>query len=697
VRRKRSEDGERRRVDQDIIDDKAILEAEVMVKKVRVKRGRRDTSAVQGFTDPLFDKQWHLYNSEFNGKDLNVLPVWQQNITGQGVVVAILDDGVEHSHPDIAPNYDVYASWDFIDNDNDSRPVSSSKDDNNHGTRRAGEVAAAKNNYCGVGVAYDARIAGVRMLTDEVEDATEAEALEYMRDYIDIYSSSWGPVDNGEKVDGPGLLVKTAFEEGAKYGRNGKGSIYVWASGNGGVNRDNCNCDGYCSSIYTISISATNEQGIAPYYAEDCTATLAAAYSSGKNTDRRIVTTDLHSQCTEEHSGTSAAAPLAAGVIALAVSANQNLTWRDVQHIIVQTSYHLDTTQCKMNGANRCVNNKIGYGILNSAAIVEQAKSWDTVSEQHVCRITDPPNKAETHQIKSGQRLYVEIYTNACAGLSTEVSQLEHVQAILTISHSQRGALRIDLTSPSGTKSSLLTERPSDKSKNGFDRWSFLTVHMWGEQAVGKWVLTIDTTAGTGMLSYFELVFYGTSSTQCKDCTYCRYNTLTIPGGKSQCVTQCPLGYYTLDNTCLECDSSCYTCLDQTTCTACHSGHFLLYEQNTCVPSCPSTHEVQKSAVNSNVCIAIPAKQWYTRDSTYVIMVAVCLIIILTVVLGVSVHHYRKHNKRVPRSIRAYPVTKPGLQSHTQSQPDYPKQGANVTEYPPVQGARVPSIVPVDI
>ena len=172
-----------------------------------------------------------------------MLPVWQQNITGQGVVVAILDDGVEHTHPDIAPNYvstegtppthppywgnfpisaqdlnyrikylqniftsrnsthfkitsskltlllqDAYASWDFIDNDNDSRPISSSKDDNNHGTRSikssiiclyiiivtelslivlmyrcAGEVAAAKNNFCGVGVAYNARIAGTAL------------------------------------------------------------------------------------------------------------------------------------------------------------------------------------------------------------------------------------------------------------------------------------------------------------------------------------------------------------------------------------------------------------------------------------------------------------------------------------------------------------------------------------------------------
>ena len=52
------------------------------------------------------------------------------------------------------------------------------------------------------------------MLKNKVEDSMEAQALEFRREKIDIYSSSWGPVDDGKKMDGPGLLVKKAFEEG---------------------------------------------------------------------------------------------------------------------------------------------------------------------------------------------------------------------------------------------------------------------------------------------------------------------------------------------------------------------------------------------------------------------------------------------------------------------------------------------------
>ena len=64
-------------------------------------------------------------------------------------------------------------------------------------------------------------------------------------------------------------------------GRNGKGSIFVWASGNGGHRGDSCACDGYTNSIYTISISSAAETNMAPYYLEECASTLATAYSSG--------------------------------------------------------------------------------------------------------------------------------------------------------------------------------------------------------------------------------------------------------------------------------------------------------------------------------------------------------------------------------------------------------------------------------
>ena len=87
-----------------------------------------------------------------------------------------------------------------------------------HGTRCAGEIAAvADNKICSVGVAYNSRIGGIRMLDGEVTDLVEATALSYNRDYIDIYSASWGPDDDGKTVDGPGFLALKAIEDGIKY------------------------------------------------------------------------------------------------------------------------------------------------------------------------------------------------------------------------------------------------------------------------------------------------------------------------------------------------------------------------------------------------------------------------------------------------------------------------------------------------
>ena len=104
-------------------------------------------------------------------------------------------------------------------------------------------------------------------------------------------------------------------------GRNGKGVIYVWASGNGGRHGDNCDCDGYTGSIYTISISSASEHQLSPWYAEKCASTLATTYSSGAYSDQKIVTADIHNKCTDGHTGTSAAAPLAAGIFALVLEA----------------------------------------------------------------------------------------------------------------------------------------------------------------------------------------------------------------------------------------------------------------------------------------------------------------------------------------------------------------------------------------
>lgn len=212
--------------------------------------------------------------------------------------------------------------------------------------RCAGEVAATANNsLCAVGIAFNAKVGGVRMLDGDVTDAVEAQSLGLNPQHIDIYSASWGPDDDGKTVDGPGEMATKAFIDGVTKGRSGKGSIFVWASGNGGREQDNCNCDGYTNSIWTLSISSATEYGDIPWYSEKCSSTLATTYSSGQQNEKQVVTTDLHHMCTSSHTGTSASAPLAAGIVALALEANPNLTWRDMQHI---GKLMLTTTVVKM-------------------------------------------------------------------------------------------------------------------------------------------------------------------------------------------------------------------------------------------------------------------------------------------------------------------------------------------------------------
>lgn len=96
-----------------------------------------------------------------------------------------------------------------------------------------------------------------------------------------IYSCSWGPPDDGQSVEAPQGVIAKAFIKGIKEGRGGKGSIFVFASGNGASVGDNCNYDGYVNSIYTITVGAVDHTNSLPYYAEQCAALLITTYSSG--------------------------------------------------------------------------------------------------------------------------------------------------------------------------------------------------------------------------------------------------------------------------------------------------------------------------------------------------------------------------------------------------------------------------------
>lgn len=466
--------------------------------------------------DPFWSEMWYLNRASTDPRlpDMNVTSAWAQGYSGRGVSVTFLDDGLEWNHADLMANYDPKASTDINGNDDDPMPRYDDSNENKHGTRCAGEVAAVANNsVCGVGVAFNSGIGGIRMLDGDVTDSVEASSLGYNIDHIHIYSASWGPDDNGEVVDGPGPLAKRAFYDGVMRGRRGLGNIFVWASGNGGRFNDSCSCDGYANSIYTFSISSTSERGDKPWYLEECASTLATTYSSGDERygEKEIITTDIRNKCTTKHTGTSAAAPIAAGIIALALEANPKLTWRDVMYVIAVTSRPdaIRSNNYIINKRGFKVSPRYGFGLMNAGGMVEVAKTWRNVPPMISCVTINSQFRVNTvHKINS---LEAVLSTDACAGTPNEVNFIEQVEVIVSIRAPVRGQLEVFLTSPMGTKSHLLPKRSRDLSADGFKRWPFMTVHLWGEMPRGDWLLTVTTPDGTIVqVEEYSLVIHGT-------------------------------------------------------------------------------------------------------------------------------------------------------------------------------------------
>ena len=335
--------------------------------------------------DAKFNEQWHLVNTGQTGgissEDVNITGAWN-SYKGAGVVIGIVDDGLDWNHPDIFTDYDSSLDYDFCNNDGDPTPTSN----NAHGTAAGGVAAATGNNGIGVtGAAPEATLVGLQLISCSTTDVRESNTLGHERQSIDIYSNSWGPSDDGETLSGPGPLMLAALEADALQGRNGNGNIITWAAGNGLDDNDNSNYDGYANLRYTIAVTAVDHKGRQSYYAEPGANILVASPSNGDG--ESITTTDIegsggysNGDYTSTFGGTSSATPLVSGIIALMFEANANLTWRDVQHILVETSRknHANDPSWSTNGAGHLVSHKYGFGVIDAGAAVAASVNWTT-------------------------------------------------------------------------------------------------------------------------------------------------------------------------------------------------------------------------------------------------------------------------------------------------------------------------------
>ncbi|KAF8891204.1 peptidase S8/S53 domain-containing protein [Infundibulicybe gibba] len=483
------------------------------------------SAAAQKFDiqDPLFPLQWHIVNEEFPEHSMNVTPLWDAGFTGKGMTVSIVDDGLDYTSDDLAANFDPTNSYDF--NARTDLPFPAGASDT-HGTRCAGQIGAGRNNNaCGVGIAYDAKIAGVRILGGQVSDADEAAALNLGFQTVSVYSNSWGPTDDGKTMEAPSYLTQKAFVNGITKGRDGKGSIIVFASGNGAEDGDQCNFDGFTNSIYTVTIGAIDYKGLAAPYSERCSANMVVGYSSGSG--RFITTTDKgKNKCSSNHSGTSAATPNAAAVFALALQARPELTWRDIQHLCVHTARMVQSTDPDwgVTAAGRPYSYVFGYGALDGSAFVRAAQDWQLVKPQ--TWLETPTVQVNNGQMTSptrfsgGQPLTRAGFNSTLTitkemVTSANLDKVEHITIQVWITHTKRGDVTVGLVSPNGILSILAVPRPLDSAKTGYFGWKFMTVKHWDENPVGDWKLSVadrGTAGSNGTFLGWNMVVWGSAA-----------------------------------------------------------------------------------------------------------------------------------------------------------------------------------------
>jgi Subtilase family/Proprotein convertase P-domain len=501
-----------RSTSQNIAQHHAVVWAEKQIPRKQYKRQA---------SDPLYPSQWHLHGN--TAVSVQAEWAWQRGKKGAGVTIAVIDDGLQREHPDLKDRFDATHSWDYNGHRADPRPTTKDA----HGTSAAGVAGASQNNgHCGSGVAPEVKLVGIRAIAAPITDHTESQALSRYRNLVNIYSCSWGPIDDAKDLRGPGRLTHLALQYGVINGRSGKGNIFVWAAGNGRVAGDSCNYDGYSNSPFTFSIGAINNRGTQSWYSEGCAGLLAVAPSSGQGIG--ITTTDLmgkygyaSGECTNQFGGTSSAAPLAAGVIALILQDRPELTWRDVLHVIAKGATPVDldgwvTTGGEWHTNQRGYKHSQKYGFGNMVVpklmqtshghkLVPTMKTHVTPTRHFTPHIGALPNVAG---------MYLDVLIDVSA--SPVANFLEQVLVTIEAHHGRRGEVAVILISPHGDHAQSVLSTYHMDTHNEFPTggWTFSTLRHWGEpSANGQWKVRVYDSATsnpyTGYLKSVKLTFMG--------------------------------------------------------------------------------------------------------------------------------------------------------------------------------------------
>ena len=507
-----------------------------------------------GIDDPYYGCQWHLKNTgQFpdavtSMPDIRVEDVWDASdpaTMGEGIRIAVVDTGMHSAHEDLSMNVDTSRNHNYRNGD-----TNISGSNAGHGTSVAGIIAARDNSVGVRGVAPRATIYGYNLvISGNTTDRNTADAM--TRDLADtaVSNNSWGLGLTGAPIRAHATW-EAAVVNGVENGFGGKGVVYVWAGGNSYRESDHANLDGQANHYATTAVCAVNYKDVRSYYSE-LGANLWVCGLSGNVSGRKyypydpynpdanlppITTTDNGNRYRETFGGTSSAAAIVSGVVALVRAANDQLTWRDVKVILANSARKNDPDNTGwLSGATKyrspmesySYSLAYGFGVVDATAAVALAKTWTNL----------PPWRTTRSESADEARGIPDASSNSVPGSTIEstltvddyVRFVEFVEINVNLVHSQFKDLAIELVSPSGNVSTLTTARRNAGGAGINGSYRFGSARHLGESPAGTWKLRVtDRRAGnSGTLRSWNVTVYGHGSAL----------TLSLPTPGDQSIT----------------------------------------------------------------------------------------------------------------------------------------------------------------
>lgn len=537
-----------------------------------------DTDIVEISSDPLSAYAWHLNNfgqstfstsSATSGEDSKINYVHSSGFKGAGIKIAISDSGTDIYHRDLISNAYSDGHRDYSSDDSSSWSFGNPFpiEYNAHGTAVTGLISATADNGIGSkGVAPEAEYSSFLFIGDfhDSDSSYEAKELDQMNGDFDIFNYSYGYV--GCYFVPTTSSIESAYYSGVTTLRSGKGAIYVKAAGNDYVGANSDCYDGDTSYFYgntntsedqnlpyPILAAAINAKGqIASYSTPGSGLWISAAGGEYGDESPAMLTTDisgctygfsnssvttnsfnrgnhsLNASCdyTSLMNGTSSAAPVLSGIIALILEANSDLTWRDVKHILALTadkinystaaishpagtskalSGHVYDYRYVVNNAGYQFSNTYGFGRVNAYAAVQMAKSYTSSLGDYI----------ESAWTSSSSSLSLSIPDASATGVSSSLMvnynyRIESIQVNLSLTHPFMGDLGVELTSPHGTTSKLLLIN-SNMKESSLTNYTLLSNAFYGESSNGTWTLKVidGASSNTGTLDSWKIKVNG--------------------------------------------------------------------------------------------------------------------------------------------------------------------------------------------